>query len=127
MNRAKISDQELIDLYLAGNEACLETLIKRHKSKVYTTIYHIVLDRYMADTAGNDILSYIQLADESREDVMMRKESERTVRELVKLLPEEQREVLLMRHYGDMSFKEIADTTGVSINTALGRMRYALE
>ena len=57
---------------------------------------------------------------------MMRKESERTVRELVKLLPEEQREVLLMRHYGDMSFKEIADTTGVSINTALGRMRYAL-
>lgn len=178
MNRAKISDQELIDLYLAGNETCLETLIKRHKSKVYTTIYHIVLDRYLAedlfqetfikvvqtfktdryneegkflpwvlriarnlaidhfrkakrtpvitDTAGNDILSYIQLAGESREDEMMRKESEKTVRELVKLLPEEQREVLLMRHYGDMSFKEIADATGVSINTALGRMRYAL-
>jgi RNA polymerase sigma-70 factor (ECF subfamily) len=42
------------------------------------------------------------------------------------LLPEEQKEVLIMRHYADLSFKEIADLTGVSINTALGRMRYAL-
>lgn len=41
-------------------------------------------------------------------------------------LPSEQKEVLIMRHYGDLSFKEISDITGVSINTALGRMRYAL-
>ena len=45
---------------------------------------------------------------------------------LVKQLPDEQRRVLVMRHYADMSFKEIAQRTGVSINTALGRMRYAL-
>ena len=48
------------------------------------------------------------------------------VRDLVKELPEEQKEVLIMRMYKDMSFKEISENTGVSINTALGRMRYAL-
>ena len=48
------------------------------------------------------------------------------VRRLVKALPDNQREVLIMRYYKNMSFKEIADTTGVSINTALGRMRYAI-
>jgi RNA polymerase sigma-70 factor (ECF subfamily) len=45
---------------------------------------------------------------------------------MIQRLPEQQREVLMMRHYGEMSFQEIADATGVSINTALGRMRYAL-
>jgi RNA polymerase sigma-70 factor (ECF subfamily) len=53
-------------------------------------------------------------------------QSESEIKNLIKRLPEEQREVLIMRHWGDMSFKEIADKTGVSINTALGRMRYAL-
>lgn len=48
------------------------------------------------------------------------------VRRLIRALPESQREVLTMRYYMNMSFKEIADTTGVSINTALGRMRYAI-
>lgn len=48
------------------------------------------------------------------------------VRELIKELPSEQKEVLVMRIYKDMSFKEISENTGVSINTALGRMRYAL-
>ena len=48
------------------------------------------------------------------------------LRELIKELPKEQREVLIMRHYAEMSFKDIAEHTGVSINTALGRMRYAL-
>ena len=48
------------------------------------------------------------------------------VRRLVRTLPESQREVLVMRYYKNMSFKEIADATGVSINTALGRMRYAI-
>ena len=45
---------------------------------------------------------------------------------MIQLLPSEQKEVLIMRHYGELSFKEIADITEVSINTALGRMRYAL-
>jgi RNA polymerase sigma-70 factor (ECF subfamily) len=48
------------------------------------------------------------------------------VRKLINFLPPEQKEVLLMRHYSDMSFKDIAELTDVSINTALGRMRYAL-
>jgi RNA polymerase sigma-70 factor (ECF subfamily) len=48
------------------------------------------------------------------------------VKKLIDYLPKEQREVLIMRHYGDMSFKDIAEVTNVSINTALGRMRYAL-
>ena len=50
----------------------------------------------------------------------------RDIRNLVNALPESQREVLMMRYYKDMSFKEIADTTNVSVNTALGRMRYAI-
>lgn len=48
------------------------------------------------------------------------------MRNLIEALPDSQREVLKMRYYNDMSFKEIADATGVSINTALGRMRYAI-
>ena len=57
---------------------------------------------------------------------MIRHEKESMVRAVINKLPEEQRQVLILRHYGDLSFKEIAAMTGVSINTALGRMRYAL-
>jgi RNA polymerase sigma factor (sigma-70 family) len=80
----------------------------------------------ITDSDGNDILSYIQIAEESREDKLIQYQTEQNIKELVKRLPDEQREVLIMRHWGDMSFKEIAEKTGVSINTALGRMRYAL-
>ena len=64
--------------------------------------------------------------EDSIETVIIKKQISRDVRYLIKQLPEEQRRVLIMRHYADMSFKEIAEKTGVSINTALGRMRYAL-
>ena len=57
---------------------------------------------------------------------MVQNRIEQEVRQLINLLPDDQKEVILLRHYGDMSFKEIADLTNVSINTALGRMRYAL-
>jgi RNA polymerase sigma-70 factor (ECF subfamily) len=57
---------------------------------------------------------------------MLRPQNHQDLRAFIQLLPEEQKEVLIMRHYADLSFKEIADLTGVSINTALGRMRYAL-
>jgi len=178
MNLQKSSDQELIRLYLKGNEASLEILIKRHQKSVYTSIYLMVRDRSLAedifqetfikiintlrtdryneegkfgpwaarigrnlaidyirkmkrdvtitDSQGNDIFSYLRIAEESVEDKIIRNQTEHSLKELVKLLPEEQRQVLIMRHWGDMSFKEIADNTGVSINTALGRMRYAL-
>lgn len=75
---------------------------------------------------GEDVFRTIQISTENREDRLVRTEKEDLVRELVSRLPEEQREVLIMRHYAEMSFKEIAETTDVSINTALGRMRYAL-
>jgi len=57
---------------------------------------------------------------------MMEDEQTQLLRRLISELPNEQKEVLIMRHYEDLSFKEIAEKTGVSINTALGRMRYAL-
>lgn len=77
-------------------------------------------------TEENDIFELIDNFDESAENQIIRKQVYKDIRMLVKQLPEEQRRVLIMRHYADMSFKEIADKTGVSINTALGRMRYAL-
>jgi RNA polymerase sigma factor (sigma-70 family) len=83
-------------------------------------------DVTITDSEGNDIFNYIMIAEESNEDKIIRAQSEHNIRQLVKKLPEEQRQVLIMRQWGNMSFQEIADSTGVSINTALGRMRYAL-
>jgi RNA polymerase sigma-70 factor (ECF subfamily) len=75
---------------------------------------------------GFDIFDVIHVLDENVEDGIIREQNYSELRKLVEKLPEEQKEVLIMRHYGDLSFKEIADITNVSINTALGRMRYAL-
>ncbi len=127
MNVQTISDQELIHLYLSGNEACLEVLVKRHKKSIYTVIYLLVRDRSLAeDIFQETFIKIINTLRKGNEDQMIRQQTEHHVKELVKRLPEEQRQVLIMRHWGDMSFQEIADSTGVSINTALGRMRYAL-
>ena len=76
--------------------------------------------------AGYDVLGTLQLAERTIEDEIVCEQIEREVRMLVELLPDEQREVVRMRYFGGLSFKEIAEQTGVSINTALGRMRYAL-
>jgi RNA polymerase sigma-70 factor (ECF subfamily) len=73
-----------------------------------------------------DIFDVIQQPDITAEEAIMRSQTHEKVRMLVDMLPEEQREVVILRHYADMSFKEIAALTRVSINTALGRMRYAL-
>lgn len=73
-----------------------------------------------------DIFDTIQLEAPSVEEVMVTDQIHQDVRRLVEFLPEEQKEVLKMRHYANMSFKDIAEQTDVSINTALGRMRYAL-
>jgi RNA polymerase sigma-70 factor (ECF subfamily) len=78
------------------------------------------------DDYETDLLNSRRLSDENVEDVIVRRQVMRDVRRLINGLPEDQREVVIMRHYAGMSFKEIADMTGVSINTALGRMRYAL-
>jgi len=78
------------------------------------------------DSSEFDIFDTIQFTDASVEDKMILDQIYKDVRELIEHLPPEQKEVLFMRHYSDMSFKDIAEQTDVSINTALGRMRYAL-
>ena len=74
----------------------------------------------------HDIFSTLNVLDQNVQDQLVTDEILKDVKKLIDYLPEEQREVVMMRHYADMSFKEIAEATNVSINTALGRMRYAL-
>jgi RNA polymerase sigma-70 factor (ECF subfamily) len=79
------------------------------------------------DETDFDLLNDRSLVnDDNVEKQMVDSQTLKDVKELVRLLPEKQREVVLMRFYQDLSFKEIAELTGVSINTALGRMRYAI-
>jgi len=172
------TDQELIRSYIEGDEAGLGVLIDRYKSKIYTSIYLLVKDEYLAEdifqdtfikvintlrndryneegkflpwvmriahnlvidyyrkeqrtplvvnSDGFDIFEVLHFTDESAETRMIREQTYKDLRKMIQLLPDDQKEVLIMRHYGEMSFKEIADVTDVSINTALGRMRYAL-
>lgn len=178
MSFAIKTDQELVHLYIEGNENALAELITRHKSRIYTSIYLLVKDEYLAEDIfqdtfikviktlkagkyneegkflpwvlrighnlvidhfrrekrnptitnadGFDIFDVLGIYDESIEEKMVKEQTYEDLKALIHLLPSEQKEVLIMRHYGDLSFKEIADLTEVSINTALGRMRYAL-
>lgn len=73
-----------------------------------------------------DIFNVLNFSESSAEEKMITQQSHDRVRRMLDMLPEEQREVIILRHYADLSFKEIADLTQVSINTALGRMRYGL-
>ena len=78
------------------------------------------------NSEDKDIFEVLNFADDSAETAMIKRQSHHRVREMLERLPEDQREVIILRHYADMSFKEIAATTNCSINTALGRMRYGL-
>ena len=174
----KASDSQLVSLYKNGNEEAFEVLLHRHKSKIFTGIYLIVKDRYVAEDLlqetfikaintirggkyneegkfmpwisriahnlsidyfrknkrypevvledGSRVFDSMEFAEDSMEMKQMKKETHSRLREFIKELPTEQKQVLIMRHYLQMSFFEIAERTGVSINTALGRMRYAL-
>jgi RNA polymerase sigma-70 factor (ECF subfamily) len=73
-----------------------------------------------------DIFEVINFTEEGADEKMMKRQSHDRVRQMLDLLPEDQREVIILRHYADLSFKEIASLTNCSINTALGRMRYGL-
>lgn len=173
-----LTDADLIHAFISGNENALEPLILRHKDKVYTAIYMLVKDKYVAEDIfqeaflkiiktmregkyseqgkflpwairvahnlcmdhfrrtrkdipvtladGRDISDIIPLMVGSPADNMERRQVNAGVRQLIEQLPEDQREVIVLRMYADLSFKEIADITSVSINTALGRMRYGL-
>lgn len=79
-----------------------------------------------ADREDTDVLNRRELADDNIEDLLVSDQIQTDVRHIMEALPEAQRQVLEMRFYRNMSFKEIAEATQVSINTALGRMRYAI-
>jgi RNA polymerase sigma-70 factor (ECF subfamily) len=173
-----IDDASLVNSYISGNEAALESLIKRHQSRIFGFIYSKVGDRDLADDifqdtfikvirtlksnayneegkflpwvmriAHNLIVDHFRhnkkmplyreteefsifsvMTDDSLtiENKIISDQVTKDLRQLVEELPEDQKEVLTMRLYQDMSFKEISEATGVSINTALGRMRYAV-
>ncbi|MBX7181583.1 MAG: sigma-70 family RNA polymerase sigma factor [Bacteroidia bacterium] len=101
---------------------------------LYRIAHNLVIDTLRKDKKmimerANDHynpLDHIQAIDTSIEDKINQTGNSYLLKMLIKQLPDNQQEVLIMRHYSDMSFKEIADVTNVSINTALGRMRYAL-
>ena len=80
----------------------------------------------VSPTETFDIFDVLQNPDLNAEQSIIKSQTHSKIRSLVDMLPPEQREVVILRHYADMSFKEIAQLTRVSINTALGRMRYAL-
>ena len=96
--------------------------------------YNLCVDHFRKDkrnptvapTDEFDIFEVLKDESGNAESQIIRSQTHQKVRQLVDMLPEEQREVVILRHYADLSFKEIADLTRVSINTALGRMRYAL-
>ena len=97
--------------------------------------HNLIIDYYRQEKAENsvscdddevDLLNRRDLCDENIEDFLVTEQIHTDIKRIIKALPKNQREVLVMRYYRNMSFKEIADATKVSINTALGRMRYAI-
>lgn len=95
--------------------------------------YNLCIDHFrkskrrptVAPSEDFDVFNFIKI-DDYEENRMVQRQTSDKIRQLIDALPEEQREVIVLRHYADLSFKEIAELTNVSINTALGRMRYAL-
>ncbi len=178
MRVSALSDQELIRLYIQGEEICFEELVNRHKDRLFTYLVLLLKDRNLAHdffqdtlvkviqtlksgryleegkfrpwmlriahnlvidhfrkqkqmrmqhaTEEYDAFDFIGSEDLNREEEYIQEQIHSDLRKLVALLPEDQKEVLLMRVYAKMPFKEIAWVTEVSINTSLGRMRYAL-
>jgi len=173
-----LPDQQLVSLSIDGNMDALSALVYRHKDKLYTSIYLLVKNKYLAEdffqdtffkiidtlksgsykeegkflpwamriahnlcidhfrkikrlptiktSDDRDIFDVIISSEGCTEDRIMESETHGKVSKMIDLLPDDQREVIVLRHYADMSFKEIAKITNCSINTALGRMRYGL-
>lgn len=78
------------------------------------------------DDYDSDLFNSKKLSEATIEDSMIKKQIQKDIRRMISELPDDQKEVVVLRHYAGLSFKEIAEITDVSINTALGRMRYAL-
>ena len=177
-NHYNLSDGQLIALYLEGDNQAIESLIFRHQDRIFTSIYLLVKDKYIAedifqeafikviDTLKNDryvdegkflpwvlrithnlsvdyfrkksrvplikmnddqnLFEVFRFAEPNAEENLIMREEHEYVKKLLDLIPEDQREVIILRHFADLTFKEIAAITKCSINTALGRMRYGL-
>jgi RNA polymerase sigma-70 factor (ECF subfamily) len=173
-----LTDPQLIHIYLEGDADALSILVDRHKDKIFTSIYLLVKDKFLAEdifqdtfikvidtinsgryneegkflpwvmriahnlcidhfrkvkrtptikTSGDhDIFEVLNFSEGGMEEKMIQGQSHERVRKMLDMLPEDQKEVIIMRHFADLSFKEIATLTNCSINTALGRMRYGL-
>src|SRR5690554_2573948 len=174
-----MTDEELVVMYVHGENLAFDELLRRHQQFIYSYILYTVRDNGLADdlfqdtfikaittlqqgkyresgkfkawitriahnlmidyfrqkksenTISNedyevDLFNNPRLCEETVEVRIARTQVLSDVRKLVDRLPENQKEVVEMRYYRELSFKEIADMTGVSINTALGRMRYAI-
>lgn len=107
----------------------------RFLSWVIRIAHNLIIDHFRKEKQLNtmsnddyetDIFNSKKMSDKNIEDNLIEGQIQSDVRRLIEKLPDDQKEVILLRHYGGLSFKEIADQTNVSINTALGRMRYAL-
>lgn len=104
-------------------------------SWVIRIAHNLIIDHFRKEKQMNaisnddtevDLFNSKKLSDDNIEELIISNQIKSEIRTLINELPDDQREVVLLRHYGGLSFKEIADQTDVSINTALGRMRYAL-
>jgi RNA polymerase sigma-70 factor (ECF subfamily) len=178
MTTPLISDGVLINRYIDGNNAAFETLLKRHRTRILSSIYLLVGDRYLAedifqetfikvihsiqhgkynhedkflpwalriarnmsidsirsrkrmpvvvDTDGRDVFDAMGISVNSQEDQRVAKDEIEILKQWIWELPEDQREVLILRQYADLSFKEIAALTETNINTCIGRMHYAI-
>lgn len=98
-----------------AHNLCMDHFRKNQKEKIVAN-----------DNPEFDILDNISIEDTHKEDQIIADEDQIDIAKYLELLPDEQREVVVLRHYYDYSFKEIAEMTGTNLNTALGRMRYAL-
>lgn len=178
-NIRKLRDDDLIALYVEGNDKAFDIVLDRYKDRLFSYIFFIVKDQEMSEdifqetfikaivtikngryTANGkfynwmtriahnlifdhfrsekndntvscegseyDLLNNANLCDDNIETDMINMQIIEDLRRMVERLPQNQREIVMMRFYGDLSFKEIAELTGTSINTALGRMRYAI-
>jgi len=175
-----LTDEQLICQFVNGDNQAFDSLLTRHKNRVFTYILLVVRNRDLADdifqetfikvimtikqgrytetgkfyafvtriahnliidhfrrernenTVSNeefgdvDLFNNVKLCEENIEEVLVKNQVYSDVNKLIRHLPDNQQEVIRLRYYEDYSFKEIADMTGVSINTALGRMRYAV-
>jgi len=173
----QLLDTDLIRAFQEGNSSALQVLINRYKEKIYSSIFFLVKDKYLAEdlfqevfikvidtlrsnryneegkflqwalrishnlcvdhfrkvkrtkiisSGDSNIFEMINTNVESADHRLVQGQTHERIRRMLELLSEEQREVIVLRHYADMSFKEIATITNTSINTALGRMRYGL-